>query len=181
MERKEFMQLCLELDRLDLDEIQGYVESVLEDFDTALSSKNYGGALEALFFLSEKIGEVSPQLASIIGALVIDYVTNAKPVFDEIITLGMEVNAYAYESAAKVKKELLPHMEKSFEMDAEVYAAKLRIFKSAGFSRKESMDIILAEAWGSRSSKKSLIDSFKDALKDINAKMEKNKKTSLLD
>lgn len=166
-----------ELNELDLESFVEEVKSIWEQAGDAFEEKNYAGVVTNLLALAAKIGEVSPQLAPVIGAIIVSYGATTKPVFDQLIDLGTKVAAYTYESAATTIESLLPQMEKYSAVKAQIYAMRLKTLKTVDFSRREAMDILLAEISGSRSSKRS----WEDFFKNINLKREEKRSRSPFD
>jgi len=160
------------LDNLDLEEIMESVDKAFYEVGKAWKEKDYVGVVTNLLIIAERAGEISPLLAPVISELVERYGSASRPFSDELIKLGTKTAAYFYDAAAKASEDLLPELKKYATVKAQIHAMKLRALRDAGFSRREAVDIILAEISGSKQSQKSWVDS----LRNINIKSSKSER-----
>lgn len=129
------------LNKLDFEKF----EIILVNIQRSWEEKEYGGVVGGLVILADEIGKVSPELAQAMGLLIDSYGAAAKPFFDQLFVSGTKVEGYFVEQIAEAKKTLLPQFEKHEEAKANILAMKLRVLRAAGFTRREAIDIILAE------------------------------------
>ena len=143
------------LGSLNLEEVFADIVTRWGNVNEAWDDGDYDAVVVNLINIAERIGDVSPQVASVISELVEAYGATAKPLIDRLVVPGTKAAAYFYETAAATKQNLIPHMEKYATVNAQIRAMNLGALRKAGFSRREAMDIILAEISGARSSQKS--------------------------
>ncbi len=154
---------------LDNVQLQKFTEKVSEKVEFAIHCWNlqdYDQAVKTLNEVAEIIEEVGPQFTLVIPELLENYGDSLKPIIDCLIIPGANFAGYFHETAATTKESILPQMEKNMGADAKIHAIKMKTLKEAGFSRREAMDIILAEISGSKGSQKS----WKDVIEGFSSK-----------
>lgn len=145
-----------ELDNVALEEIK----EALSNLGAAIELGDYGAVMQGLLTLPDKLGQLSPVFAPLMGALVGRYGALARPYLDQLVPLLAEVMGYGYEKMAEIDEAVASRAERYDRTQAEAYARKVKVLRTAGFSQREAMEILLTGIARSKQSLQELQKSF---------------------
>lgn len=123
------------------------IPEIIEKMQEAANEEEWMTVLGGLQELANKIGEIAPTAAPIMGELLTQYASTIKPITDQLVELiGVKASGYALDKIIESRRALAEKFNELAEIKAEQIASQLKAYEKSGIKRKDAMQIIVAEA-----------------------------------
>lgn len=125
--------------QIHIEKINDTIESIMECY----INNDVEGLLENISYLGEQIQPISKEITPILAEIISTYKAAAKPIIEQLVTELIKTAKYGLLTGANILESTLEEHKKYEEALAKTRAIELIALISAGFTREESMSILL--------------------------------------